>query len=145
MFGNIYLGQSGAGNYSNEGVLHIPQSSGATPPDSLESHPEHTLGVRPFLLQRCRGHYSIFPDNGTVKKKTLINIRGKRLTNYISVLCLQKNFRDLRGIIYSKLKLVTLRDSSLMLCLSQRFGRCMVRLSSGGWNVELNPLFHSPG
>ena len=26
----------------------------------------------------------------------------------------------------------------------QRFGRCTLWPSSGGWNVVLNPLFHSP-
>ena len=35
--------------------------------------------------------------------------------------------------------------SSLSLCLSQSFGHCMLWPSSGGWNVELNPLFRSPG
>ena len=34
--------------------------------------------------------------------------------------------------------------SSLLTCLSQRFRRCTLRASSGGWNVELNPLFRLP-
>ena len=38
-----------------------------------------------------------------------------------------------------------LLSSSLSPCLSQRFGRCTLRPSSGGWNVELSPLFRSPG
>ena len=40
-------GQSGPGSNCNEGVLHIPQSSGITgtpPPDCLVSYPEHSLG-----------------------------------------------------------------------------------------------------
>ena len=38
-----------------------------------------------------------------------------------------------------------LLSSSSLPCLSQRFGRCTLRPSSGGWNVELNPLFRLPG
>ena len=38
-----------------------------------------------------------------------------------------------------------LLSSSLYPCLSQRFSRCTLRPSSGGWNVELNPLFRLLG
>ena len=38
-----------------------------------------------------------------------------------------------------------LLPSSLPPYLSQRFGRCTLRPSSGGWNVELNLLFRLPG
>ena len=34
---------------------------------------------------------------------------------------------------------------SLSPCLSQNFGRCTLRPSSGGWSVELNPLFRLLG
>ena len=33
-----------------------------------------------------------------------------------------------------------LLSSSLSPCLSQRFSRCTLRISSGGWNVELSPF-----
>ena len=38
-----------------------------------------------------------------------------------------------------------LLSSSLSPCLSQRFSRCTLRPSSGGWNVELNLLFRLAG
>ena len=38
-----------------------------------------------------------------------------------------------------------LLSSTLLPCLSQRFGRCTLWSSSGDWNIELNPLFHLPG
>ena len=49
------LGQSGPGNNSNQGVLHIPQSSrtGASPSDCLASYPGHSLGGGLNPLQRC--------------------------------------------------------------------------------------------
>ena len=38
-----------------------------------------------------------------------------------------------------------LLSSSSSPCLAQRFGRYTLKPSSGGWNVELNPLFRLPG
>ena len=42
------------------------------------------------------------------------------------------------GILFTFFGLLS---SSLSPCLSQRFGRCTLRPSSAGWNVELSPLF----
>ena len=39
-------------------------------------------------------------------------------------------------ILFTSFRLLS---SSLSPCLSQRFGCCMLRPSSGGWNVELSP------
>ena len=48
-------GQSGAGNYDNEGVFHIPESSNiseTTPSDCLVSYPGHSWGGTLTFLQR---------------------------------------------------------------------------------------------
>ena len=57
----------------------------------------------------------------TVRKK-MVNIKLDRLFTFFGLL-----------------------SSSLSPCLSLRFGRCTLRPSSGGWNVELNTLFRLPG
>ena len=53
-------GQSGSESDDNEGVLHIPKSSGITgvsPSDYLESYAGHSLGV---VLLLYRGFSKIF-------------------------------------------------------------------------------------
>ena len=55
LIGTSTLIQSGHESKGNEGVFYISQSFwiGTSPSDSLVSHPGHSLGVVPILLQRC--------------------------------------------------------------------------------------------
>ena len=68
---------------------------------------------------------------------------------FIRKRCLKFWFRKIDSIILARKREKTLftffgqLSSSLSPCLSQRFGCCTLRPSSGGWNVELNPLFRS--
>ena len=57
-------GQNGPGSDGNEGVFHIPQSScitGASPSDSLESYPRHSLRGQFYLSAEMRSVYFISP------------------------------------------------------------------------------------
>ena len=54
--------QSGPGSNSNEGVIHISQSSktGASPSNSLVSYTGHSFGGRGLCYPLCRDAVSVF-------------------------------------------------------------------------------------
>ena len=74
-------------------------------------------------------------DGLGIKSSTKTNIQLKKSKPnylYISIICTLFPFFGLLSLYLSP-------------CLSQRFGRCTLRPSSGGWDVQLNPLFRLPG
>ena len=100
-------------------------------------------GVREAYLLNCKSfRFFFFPkvltmidgknislsDNSTVKTSYIVYLR----VNNFFLFCLNKSFITITFF--------RLLSSSLSPCLSQRFGHCTLRPSSGGWNVELSPL-----
>ena len=68
--GTTTPGQSGPGSNGNEGVLHIPQSSGITrtsPSNCLVPYPGHLLGVGSYSSSELQSVYFSAPANWAIE------------------------------------------------------------------------------